>query len=137
MGQVQLDEADEFLLSLGLSTGETSPEDRFWDSFTEGGAPKLDMLKYWLNHELYKYYFILQNNIKITKDTVKDGVLQARILPKLDYAKLHIQYYLQMHHLSWFMKIADDREPCNMQIVIDKILLHPLIRTLIEKDHTK
>ena len=131
------DDIDDYLKDLGFDDTPVVPrsrEEQLYAMFTIGSAKRIDNMRYWLGHEMAKFLFILNNNIKVTKDVFKDKEVLAQPISKLDYAKLHVQYYLEMYHLSHFMKSNDGREPANMTKMVDMLVAYPDVKEVIVKD---
>lgn len=97
---VEEDYAD-IMAQFGLSPKiKLEPEDEFFLNMTEGKAPKIDNMIYWLKHQMENYYFLLDEGIKLLKPQVEAQPM--RQVGPIAYGKLMVKYYLQMHHLSRF-----------------------------------
>jgi hypothetical protein len=130
-----VDLADDFLESLGLSTGEMTPEDRVMDYLTEGSSRRIDTFKYELRHHMEMYQFLLEKNINITKNLLKDGRAQAVQLTKTEYAKIHLHYYLLMQHCPMFMDLTN-RPAAKIETIVDQIVALDDMKEIIEKDRS-
>jgi len=130
------DGIDDYLKDLGFDDTPRSREEQLYGILTAGHYKKIDNCRYWLTHEMAKYQFILNRNIKITKDVFSEKNVTARPISKLDYAKIHLEYYLQMYHLPYFIKLDDGKEPANMAKIIDLIVAYLPIKEVIEKNYT-
>lgn len=135
MKLIQLDETDTFLESIGIDTTPLSPEDLFMDDFTSGTYTKVDNLRYYLLHELAKFTFLLEENVKITRYTyvINQDKAFDQQLSILDYSKLHIKYYLQMYHLPRFTTEFAGKKVCDITATVEMIVKLPRIKELIDK----
>ena len=78
-----------------------SPEDEFFFNQTNGAAPKIDNMLYWLKHEMEHYYFLLEEGIRLYRQSFEASAAGRQVGP-IAYGRLMVKYYLQMHHLTRF-----------------------------------
>lgn len=127
------DDCNDLLASLGLSDYQGTPSDQFFDELTSGSYKKIHNLRYWLVSEMSRFQSMLDDNIKFTRTVMESGALVNRALTKMDYAKVSIRYYLEMHHLPRFLKLNEHQEPCDLATVVNMVADYPDVKEVIEK----
>jgi hypothetical protein len=133
------DEDLEAMLGLGeaVATEATvparDPNERLWSILagSEGKYKKIDNLGYWLRCEMSRLDQMLGHDLQVTRYVIRDGKPQNVQISRMDYAKIAIEYYLQSHHLTWFMG-REGFEPADMGIIIDRVAAYPSIKKVIE-----
>lgn len=123
---------DEALASIGLDNSPITREDELYLLLTEGKHPRISNCRYWMIGEISRYKHMKELGIKVTKDKVLDGKLQAVMLSNVEYAKIAIGYFLMAYHLPYFEPLGD-RPAANLVKMVDKLVEHPSIKEIIEK----
>lgn len=125
--------ADDFLDSLGLND-ELEPQDSndaFYNELCGGKYSKIDNMMYWLKGEMGRFLHFQEHNCRLTRNVMEGGKLIIKPLTRMEYSKISIEYYFQMYHLPRFSKLGA-KEPCSMQVMIDKVVAYPPMREVIE-----
>lgn len=125
--------ADDFLGSLGLNTSiePLNSNDAFYQELCGGKYSKIDNMIYWLRGEMSRFIHFQEHNCKLTRNIVKDGKSISKPLTRMEYARISIEYFFQMYHLPRFKKL-NVKEPCDMQVMIDKVVAYPPMKEVIE-----
>lgn len=126
---------DDALAAIGLDTKPITREDELYLILTEGKHQKLAMCRYWMRAEMARFKYLMDDcKLKLTVDVVLDGKLQAKQITKLNYAKLCLRYYLQMHHLPYFQDL-DSKPAANLDKMVELLAAHHDIKEVIEKQY--
>lgn len=137
--ETALDEADDFLASMGLSAAPAphyssppaDPNEAFYQELTGGRYSKIDNMVYWMKSEMAIYLHILENHVNLTKNSMVDGRPAAKPISRMEYGRIVLRYYLDMQHLPRFQKI-NEKTPCDYATMIDKIVAYQPMQNVIE-----
>lgn len=125
----------DFMESIGLETKPNTPEEAMMQHLTEGNCGKIHSIRYWLRHEMARFYYMKKDNIQITRSIIENGQLVNKPLSNIEYAKIAITYHLRGNYGSWFMEGVTNRPKCDIVKVVQDIVEHPSIVDVIEKTY--
>lgn len=125
---------DDTLAALGISAETPTRADELYLIMTEGKFKKIDNCKYWLTHEMAKFGFLNSKTVRTGREVFNDGKVIIKSLTKVEYAKLMLEYYLNMYHLPYFQDLPG-RPAADMGKFVDLLMTYEPIKKAVEKDY--
>lgn len=126
-----MEEFDDILGDLGISSAPETPEEKLYREFTEGKHPKINTTTlYWLKHEIHKFNHLLSLNWHVSKP---NGPTRVKVEYK-ELCRALLEYYFLMTNLPRFQGEEAKRRgmAVDMNKFLDMVIEYPTIKKIIE-----